>query len=77
MARKQVDFAFRVLEYAPLEAGKSSADNSKYLKDNYLDLGWEILKTEVTQVAANSIFVAVSLLKYEDVPEVTGKRASS
>lgn len=71
--RKQVDFSLRVFEYNPTEPSKTSQANSAYIKTNYLDNDWEILSTEVTQVAANSVFIAISFIKYENVEQVRSK----
>jgi len=62
--KKQVDFSLRVFELNPNEAGKSSAQVSTYIRDNYLVDGWEVQNTEVAQVTAGSIFVAVTFVKY-------------
>ena len=64
---KQTQFAFRLLEYNSIESEKSSANWSQYIKDNYLDQGWEILRTEVVRAEANSVFLGISFVKYEDV----------
>lgn len=64
--RQQVGFSFRVLEYNSIETGKSSADWSKYLQESYLDQGWEVLSTQVVRAEANSVFLGISLVKYEN-----------
>lgn len=71
---KQTEFAFRLLEYSAVEPEKSSAKWSEYLKVNYLDQGWEILRTEVVRAEANSVFLGISLIKYEDVPVTSAKK---
>ncbi len=67
MSIKQTQFAFRLLDYSSIEPEKSSANWSKYIKENYLDQGWEILRTEVVRAEANSVFLGISFVKYEDV----------
>jgi len=67
--RKQTEFAFRLLEYNAIEPEKSSVAWSKYVKDTYLDQGWEILSSEVVRAEANSAFVGLTLVRYEDVPD--------
>lgn len=82
MTRKQVEFAFRVLRYSQVDTGESSAAWSKYIQENYLNLGWEVQRTEIALVQGNEIFVGVTLVRYEDVPVVAqeglvGKLAKS
>jgi len=75
--RKQTDFAYRQIEYSAIEANKSTAVWSQWVKDNYLSQGWEILSTHVVSSAANSTFLGISFVKYEDVEEVKTKRATN
>lgn len=67
--RKQTDFAFRQVEYSSIEPEKSSPAWSKWVKENYLDQGWELLSSEVVRAEANSVFVALSFVKYEEVAD--------
>lgn len=67
--RKQTDFVYRQLEYSAVDPTKSSATWSEYIRDNYLSKGYEVLSTEIARSEANSVFLGVTLVKYEDVPE--------
>lgn len=66
MSRKQVGFAFRVLPYSQTDPNRSSLEWTKYIKENYQDLGWEVQNTEIAKVEGNDIFLGVTLVKYED-----------
>lgn len=65
--RKQTDFIFRQIELNSIEQGKSAEDWRKYIKQNYLDQGWEVLNTEIARAEANSVFLGISFVKYENV----------
>lgn len=71
MSRKQVDFIIRLVRIAPnpaaVDQSMSTADFSKWVKENYLDQGWEVMGVQQAQVEANSVFFAVYLAKYEEV----------
>lgn len=71
--RKQVDFVFRQLEYSAVDPNKSSEVWSAYIRENYLANGYEVLSSEVVRAEANSVFVAISFVKYVDVPEPSAK----
>ncbi len=75
--RKQTDFAYRQLEYSSVEPEKSTTVWSKWVRDNYLSQGWEVLRTEVVRAEANSVFLGISFVKYEDVPEVEAKKRAN
>jgi hypothetical protein len=73
--KKQTEFAYRQIEYSSIEPEKSSPVWSKWIKENYLDLGWEVLSTAVVRAEANSVFVGLSFVKYEEVSdEVRAKK---
>lgn len=74
MDRKQVDFAYRQIEYSSIDPQKASPVWSAWVRDNYLSQGWEILNTEVVRAEANSVFLGISFVKYEDVEEVKAKK---
>ena len=67
--RKQTEFAYRQIEYSSIEPEKSSPVWSKWIKDNYLDNGWEVLNTEVVRAEANSVFLGISFVRYEEIPD--------
>lgn len=77
MNRKQVDFDFRVYPVGP--AGAEGAYNHEQLRQEvvaqYVANGWEVLSTEVSQVSANVLYLAISFVKYEVVPEVVSAKA--
>lgn len=65
--KKQVDFAFRLLPYSQVNPDQSSASWSKYVRENYLELGWEVQSTEIARVDGNEVFLGITLVRYEDV----------
>lgn len=67
--RKQTDYAFRQIDYSAIDPEKSSPVWSAWVRDNYLNQGWEILSATVTRAEANSVFVALVFVKYEDVAD--------
>lgn len=67
--RKQTDYAFRQIEYSSIDSEKSSPVWSAWVRDNYLNQGWELLSATVTRAEANSVFVALVFVKYEDVAD--------
>lgn len=67
--KKQTEFIFRLLEYSSIDPEKSSPRWSAYIKENYLDQGWEILSTAVVRAEANSVFLGISFVRYEDAPD--------
>jgi len=67
--RKQTDYAFRQIEYSSINPEQSSPVWSAWVRDNYLSQGWELLSATVTRAEANSVFVALVFVKYEDVPD--------
>lgn len=71
--RKQVDFVFRQLEYSAVDATKTSAKWSEYIRETYLANGYEVLNTEIAKAEANSVFLGITLVKYEDVPDKAAK----
>ena len=74
MNRKQIDVSVRVFKYSPADPTATSEANSKYIRDNYLSQGWEVLKTEVSQVTAGEIYIAFTFVKYEIPAEVTNRK---
>ena len=74
--RKQTEFAYRQIEYSSIEPEKSSPTWSAWVKQNYLDNGWEILTTEVVRAEANSVFLGISFVKYEDVADEVSEEGS-
>lgn len=74
--RKQTEFAYRQIEYSSIEPEKSSPVWSAWIKQNYLDNGWEIMNTSVVRAEANSVFLGISFVKYEEIPDAVreGKR---
>jgi hypothetical protein len=67
--RKQTDYAFRQIEYSSINPEQSSPVWSAWVKENYLDRGWEILSATVTKAEANSVFVALVFVKWEEVAD--------
>lgn len=73
--RKQVDLHVRTFPMGTGAGGESATylQVSDFLKSNYFSQGWEVMSTAVAQVSAGVIFMAVTLVKYEEVSEpVTG-----
>ena len=68
--RKQVDFDFRVYPVGATEGTYNHTQLSAEIRTQYIEQGWEVLKTEVTQVSANVIYLAVSLVKYQELPSI-------
>jgi hypothetical protein len=73
--RKQVDFVYRQLEYSSIEPEKSTVVWSQWVRDNYLSQGYEILSTDVVRAEANSVYLGISFVKYEDVDEAKAKKS--
>jgi len=71
--KKQIGFVFRLLDFNAIEPEKSSAAWSAYVKSEYLDKGWEVFSSEVVRAEANTAFVGVTFVKYEDVEEKAKK----
>ena len=67
--RKQTDFAYRQIEYSSIDPQKSSPVWSAWIRDNYLSQGWEVLSSEVVRAEANSVFLGLSFVKYEEVAD--------
>lgn len=67
--RKQTDFDYRVYPVGNTEGNYNHLQLSAEIREEYLQNGWEVLSTENLQVSANVIYLAVSLVKYEDIPE--------
>ena len=67
--RKQTDFIFRQIELNRIEEGKSADDWRKWVRENYLDQGWEVLNTQIARAEANSVFLGISFVKYEEVAD--------
>lgn len=67
--RVQTDFVYRQLEYSPVDPTKSTQANSEWIRDNYLVHGYEVLSTAVVRAEANSVFLGISFVKWEDIPE--------
>lgn len=63
---KQTDFVFRQIEYNAVEPGKSSADWSAWIRDNYLSQGYQVLSAQVVRAEANSVFLGITFVKFED-----------
>jgi len=71
--RKQIDFDVRVF---PLGNGANDTMTHEavgaFIRENYLLKGWEVFDVNANQVAAGTIYFQVTLLKYDDVVELTG-----
>lgn len=70
--RKQTDFVYRQLEYSAVDPNKSTQANSQWIRNNYLAFGYEVLSTAVVRAEANSVFLGISFVKWEDVPDSVG-----
>lgn len=70
--RKQVDFDVRVF---PLGNGANETMThdavGAFIRQNYLEKGWEVFNAETNQVSAGAIYFQVTLLKYEELPAVS------
>lgn len=75
MLRKQKEFAFRQYRYDAIEPAFSAAAVNKLINEMYLDQGWEVLTANVVRAEANSVFVGIFFVKYEDAEEVKTKKA--
>lgn len=62
---KQVDFDFRVYPVGNTEGNYNHQQLSDEIRTQYLEKGWEVLKTEISQVTGQVIYLAVSFVKYE------------
>lgn len=69
MIKKQVDYVFRMLKYSSVEKEFSTEGWSTWIRNTYLDEGYEVLRSEVVKVDANDVFVGIHLVKYEYVEE--------
>lgn len=67
---KQIDFDFRVYPVGNTEGNYNHLQLSEEIRTQYLQNGWDVLKTEVSQVSANVIYLAVTFVKYAE--EVQG-----
>lgn len=67
--RKQTDFDFRVYPVGNTEGNYNHETLRAEIKAAYIDRGWEVMSTEVSQVSANVIFLAITLVKYEEVAD--------
>ena len=74
---KQVDFDFRVYPVGQQEGSYTHELLSKEIREQYLDQGWSVLSTEVSQVSAGVLFLAVSFVKYSDKEIVKSKKDTS
>ena len=75
MNRKQVDFDFRVYPVGQGDGNYNHQMLSDEIRTQYIANGWEVISTEVTQVSANVLFLAVSLVKYENEVSNSGTKA--
>ena len=70
--RKQIDFDVRVF---PLGNGANDTMTheavGKFIREDYLQKGWEVLSADSLQVSAGVIYLQTVLVRYED--ELIGK----
>lgn len=67
---KQVGFDFRVYPVGNTEGNYNHQQLSDEIRTQYLERGWDVLKTEVAQVSANEIRLAVTFVKNQEIPSV-------
>lgn len=67
--RKQIDFDVRVF---PLGNGSNDTMThdavGKFIREDYLQKGWEVLSADSLQVSAGVIYLQTVLVRYEDEP---------
>jgi hypothetical protein len=76
MNRKQVNFDVRVFQLTAnpsAHGGMTHEQMSDYVRTEYLERGWEVLNSNGVTFDGNSVYMQVSLVKYEDVEEVKAK----
>jgi hypothetical protein len=77
--KKQTDFDVRVFQInrnPEAHGGMNHLQVSQMVRDEYLSQGWDVLSSENISFDGNNVFVQVSLVKWEDVPEVAEKRVT-
>ncbi len=72
--RKQTGYSFRTYRTSAVDPSARRQVMEASIKEEYLDNGWEVLRAEIARVDVNDIYVAVHLVKYEEVPEVVAKK---
>ena len=65
---KQIDFDFRV--YPVGGDGYNHQQLSDEIRTQYLERGWDVLKTEIAQVSSNEIRLAVTFVKNQEIASV-------
>lgn len=68
MSRKQVGYEFRLLKVSAIDPGASREELSKIVNE-YLLVGWELLRAETVTYAGNEAFIAYHFVRYEEVPD--------
>lgn len=61
---KQIDYVFRQLRYSAVDPSASTEANSAWIRENYLNKGYEILRAEVVKTDANDVFVGLHFALY-------------
>ena len=72
---KQIDFDFRV--YPVGGDGYNHQQLSDEIRTQYLEKGWDVIKTEIAQVSANEIRLAVTFVKNQEVASVVPADSAS
>lgn len=69
MSRKQVNFDVRVFQInnnPSAFGGMTHQQVSEYVQAEYLSQGWEVLNSNGVTFDGNSVYMQVTLVKYED-----------
>lgn len=68
--RKQIDFDVRVFALGNGANGSMTHEQiSQYVRENYLQDGWEVFSDNVNQISAGVIYYQVAFAKYEALEE--------
>lgn len=69
--RKQVDFDVRVVALGNGSNGSMTHEQvAEFVREEYLNRGWEVFSDHVNQVSAGVIYYQISFVKWEDMPSV-------
>ena len=69
MTRKMTNFDLRVYPVGGKEGTYNHQMLSDEIRTQYIEQGWEVFETEVAQIVADTIYIKIVLVKYEEVPD--------
>lgn len=67
--RKQVDYVYRQIQVSAINPEISYVEASRFVREEYLQNGWEVMRSEVVNFEANTVFIGLHFVKYEVVPD--------